>query len=60
MSSMNFTCDGCGREVFSCTFVNGMKFCAKCYQEIKPLREAVSKMYEGKKHRGRTSRRYYG
>ena len=30
---MNFTCDGCGREVFSCTFVNGMKFCAKCYQE---------------------------
>ena len=26
-------CDVCGREVFSCTFVNGMKFCAKCYQE---------------------------
>ena len=33
MNSMNFTCDVCGREVFSCTFVNGMKFCAKCYQE---------------------------
>ena len=33
MSSMNFTCDVCCREVFSCTFVNGMKFCAKCYQE---------------------------
>ena len=33
MSSMNFTCDSCGREVFGCTFVNGMKFCAKCYQE---------------------------
>ena len=33
MSSINFTCDVCGREVFSCTFVNGMKFCAKCYQE---------------------------
>ena len=38
MSSMNFTCEYtyptlCGREVFSCTFVNGMKFCAKCYQE---------------------------
>ena len=33
MSSMNFTCDVCGREVFGCTFVNGMKFCAKCYQE---------------------------
>ena len=30
---MNFTCDVCGREVFSCTFINGMKFCAKCYQE---------------------------
>lgn len=33
MSSMNFNCDSCGREVFGCTFVNGMKFCAKCYQE---------------------------
>ena len=33
MSSMNFNCDVCGREVFGCTFVNGMKFCAKCYQE---------------------------
>lgn len=33
MSSMNFTCDSCGREVFGCTFVNGMKFCARCYQE---------------------------
>ena len=29
-----FTCDVCGREVFSCNIVNGMKFCAKCYQEI--------------------------
>lgn len=28
-----FTCDVCGREVFSCNIVNGMKFCAKCYQE---------------------------
>ena len=33
MSNMNFNCDVCGREVFGCTFVNGMKFCAKCYQE---------------------------
>ena len=33
MSSINLTCDVCGREVFGCTFVNGMKFCAKCYQE---------------------------
>ena len=33
MSNMNFNCDVCGREVLGCTFVNGMKFCAKCYQE---------------------------
>ena len=33
MSYFNIVCDVCGREVFSCTFVNGMKFCAKCYQE---------------------------
>ena len=33
MSYFNMVCDVCGREVFSCTFVNGMKFCAKCYQE---------------------------
>ena len=33
MSNMNFNCDVCGREIFGCTFVNGMKFCAKCYQE---------------------------
>ncbi len=32
-TSMPFTCDCCGREIFGCTFVNGMKFCAKCYQE---------------------------
>lgn len=34
MSNINLTCDVCGREVLGCTFVNGMKFCAKCYQEI--------------------------
>ena len=33
MSNMNFNCDVCGREVQGCTLVNGMKFCAKCYQE---------------------------
>ena len=33
MSNMNFNCDVCGREVQGFTFVNGMKFCAKCYQE---------------------------
>lgn len=33
MSNMNFNCDVCGREVYGCAFVNGMKFCAKCYQE---------------------------
>ena len=49
MSSMNFTCDVCGREVFSCTFVNGMKFCAKCYQETfgnKNMTENLNNMYD--------------
>lgn len=32
-SGISFTCDSCGREVFSCNIVNGMKFCVKCYQE---------------------------
>lgn len=32
-TSMSFTCDCCGREVYGCNIVNGMKFCAKCYQE---------------------------
>ena len=35
MSSMNFTYDVCGREVLSCTFVNGMKFtCDVCGREV--------------------------
>ena len=28
-----FRCDVCGRETYGCNVVNGMKFCAKCYQE---------------------------
>lgn len=28
-----FRCDVCGRETYGCNIVNGMKFCAKCYQE---------------------------
>ena len=28
-----FTCDVCGRKVNGCHYINGMKFCAKCYQE---------------------------
>lgn len=31
--TIGFTCDVCGRELNSCSIVNGMKFCAKCYQE---------------------------
>ena len=31
--TFGFTCDVCGRELNSCSIVNGMKFCAKCYQE---------------------------
>lgn len=30
---ISFICDSCGREVYGCNIVNGMKFCAKCYQE---------------------------
>ena len=33
MSYFNMVCDSCGREVQGCNIVNGMKFCAKCYQE---------------------------
>lgn len=33
MCNIGMTCDVCGRTVQGCTFVNGMKFCAKCYQE---------------------------
>ena len=33
MSYFNMVCDSCGREVQGITWVNGMKFCAKCYQE---------------------------
>ena len=32
-SDIGLTCDVCGRTVQGATFVNGMKFCAKCYQE---------------------------
>ena len=49
MSNMNFNCDVCGREVQGCTFVNGMKFCAKCYQETfgnKNMTENLNNMYE--------------
>ena len=31
--TIGFTCDVCGRELNGCFIVNGMKFCAKCYQE---------------------------
>ena len=33
MSNINLTCDVCGREVRGYTWTNGMRFCAKCYQE---------------------------
>lgn len=32
-NSISFICDCCSREVLGCNIVNGMKFCAKCYQE---------------------------
>lgn len=33
MSNFYFRCDNCGRETNGITSINGMKFCAKCYQE---------------------------
>ena len=48
-SSISLICDSCGREVFSCNIVNGMKFCAKCYQETfgnKNMTENLNNMYE--------------
>ena len=32
-TSTFFTCDTCGRSVGGITIVNGMRFCAKCYQD---------------------------
>lgn len=34
MFSNLFRCDNCGIETNGITFVNGMKFCAKCYHQI--------------------------
>lgn len=34
MSNIYFMCDNCGIEINGFTFVNGMKFCAKCYHQI--------------------------
>lgn len=34
MSNIYFMCDNCGIETNGFTFVNGMKFCAKCYHQI--------------------------
>lgn len=49
MDYFNMVCDGCGREVQGYNIVNGMKFCAKCYQEIfgnKNMTENLKNMYE--------------
>lgn len=34
MSNIYFMCENCGIETNGITFVNGMKFCAKCYHQI--------------------------
>lgn len=38
----SFRCDVCGREVNGITIVNGMRFCAKCYQETFAIPKALS------------------
>ena len=57
-SGISFTCDSCGREVFSCNIVNGMKFCAKCYQETfgetdkdRKISDLEAKLAESEKER---------
>ena len=32
-NDIGFACDVCGRKVNGCHYINGMKFCARCYQE---------------------------
>ena len=47
--TIGFTCDVCGRELQGCTWQNGMRFCAKCYQETfgnKNMTENLNNMYE--------------
>lgn len=33
MIGLGMVCDNCGRTVQGITYINGMMFCAKCYQE---------------------------
>ena len=42
-------CDTTYNEILQTGFVG----CARCYQEIEPLKEAVKKMYPNKKHKGK-------
>ena len=49
MSYFNIVCDSCGKGVQGITWMNGMKFCAKCYQETfgnKNTTENLNNMYE--------------
>lgn len=39
---MMFKCDVCGRELNGITIVNGMSFCAKCYQETFVIPKSLS------------------
>ena len=58
MSYFNMVCDSCGREVYGCNIVNGMKFCAKCYQETfgetdkdRKISDLEAKLAESEKER---------
>ena len=47
--TIGFTCDNCGRQLQGCTWVNGMKLCAKCYQETfgnNNMTENLKNMYD--------------
>ena len=49
MSNFGLSCDVCNRKNVGITWVNGMKFCAKCYQETfgnKNMTENLNNMYD--------------
>lgn len=51
MSNFGLSCDVCNRENIGVTWVNGMKFCAKCYQETfnngnKFMEQNLNNMYD--------------
>lgn len=47
-------CENCGTS-YSEIVESGFVGCEKCYSNITNLQVAIDKMYDGRKHRGRTA-----